>query len=290
MLMIKPKMPSQDYSIRWQMLLGVILTSLSVLIGRAVYLQVLDKQFLKHQGDLRHVGIMPVPAHRGRITDRNGELLAVSTPVKTIWVNPKEFLKASVSTEKLSTLAGHLGLKVEEVIQRIGDDEARAFAYLKRKMNPEQADQILALGLPGIYAEREYKRYYPTGEVSAHLLGLTNVDGKGQEGLELVMESSLHGVDGARRAVRDGKRRVIEKMEDVRQPIPGKDVALSIDSRLQYVAHRELRNAVARHRARSGTSSRCLTSLLSTPIVAARCCRTCPATGPSPISLSLARP
>ena len=156
MLMIKPKMPSQDYSIRWQMLLGVILTSLSVLIGRAVYLQVLDKQFLKHQGDLRHVGIMPVPAHRGRITDRNGELLAVSTPVKTIWVNPKEFLKASVSTEKLSTLAGHLGLKVEEVIQRIGDDEARAFAYLKRKMNPEQADQILALGLPGIYAEREY--------------------------------------------------------------------------------------------------------------------------------------
>lgn len=253
MLMIKPKMPSQDYSIRWQMLLGVILTSLSVLIGRAVYLQVLDKQFLKHQGDLRHVGIMPVPAHRGRITDRNGELLAVSTPVKTIWVNPKEFLKASVSTEKLSTLAGHLGLKVEEVIQRIGDDEARAFAYLKRKMNPEQADQILALGLPGIYAEREYKRYYPTGEVSAHLLGLTNVDGKGQEGLELVMDSSLHGVDGARRAVRDGKRRVIEKMEDVRQPIPGKDVALSIDSRLQYVAHRELRNAVARHRARSGT-------------------------------------
>ena len=138
-------------------------------------------------------------------------------------------------------------------MRRIGDDDSRAFAYLKRKMGPEQADLILGMGLPGVHAEREYKRYYPTGEVAAHLVGMTNVDGKGQEGMELSFDSSLRGVDGARRAVRDGKRRIIEKTAEVRQPMPGQDLALSIDSRLQYIAHRELKAAVAHHRARSGT-------------------------------------
>ncbi len=238
---------------RWRALLGVLLASLTVLIGRAGYLQVLDKQFLKHQGDLRHVGVMPIPAHRGRVTDRNGELLAVSTPVKSIWVNPKEFLNADIPADRLKAFADHLGLKVDEVMGRVGEDHTRAFAYLKRKMSPDQVDSALGLALPGVYAEREYKRYYPTGEVAAHLVGLTNVDGKGQEGMELVFDSSLRGVDGARRAVRDGKRRIIEKMEDVRQPLPGQDLALSIDTRLQYIAHRELKAAVAHHRARSGT-------------------------------------
>ncbi len=253
MQIIRPTQAKSDHSLRWRALLGILLTSLSVLIGRAVYLQVLDKQFLKHQGDLRHVGIMPVSAHRGRITDRNGEILAVSTPVKSIWVNPSEFLKGSLPADKVRALATHLGLKQDELLHRIGDDERRLFAYLKRRMNPEQADQIIGLGLPGIYAEREYKRYYPTGEVSAHLLGLTNVDGQGQEGMELAYDSALKGIDGSRRAVRDGKRRIIEKMEEIRRPVPGRDLALSIDARLQYIAHRELKAAVAEHKARSGS-------------------------------------
>lgn len=253
MRIISPKSVNQDDGLRSRILLGILLSALSVLVGRAVYLQVLDKQFLKRQGDLRHVGIMPVPAHRGRIIDRSGEVLAVSTPVKTIWVNPKEFLKSTVTVDKVEALAHLLGMKAEELIHRIGDDESRAFAYLKRKISLDQADQVMALSLPGIYADREYKRYYPTGEVTAHLVGSTNIDGKGQEGMELVLDSALKGVDGARRSVRDGKRRIIEKMEEVRQPVPGRDLALSIDARLQYVAHRELKNAVTQHKARSGT-------------------------------------
>ena len=253
MRIISPKQASQDDGFRPRILLGILLSALTVLVGRAVYLQVLDKQFLKHQGDLRHVGIMPVPANRGRIIDRSGEVLAVSTPVKTIWVNPKEFMKSTVSVEKVEALASLLGMKAEELIHRIGDDESRAFAYLKRKISLDQADQVMALSLPGIYADREYKRYYPTGEVTAHLVGSTNIDGKGQEGMELVLDNALRGVDGARRSVRDGKRRIIEKMEEVRQPVPGRDLSLSIDARLQYVAHRELKNAVTQHKARSGT-------------------------------------
>ena len=262
MQIIRPQMPAQDYSYRWRMLLGLLLVSLTVLIGRAVWLQVMDKQFLKHQGDLRHVGIMPIPAHRGRMTDRHGELLAVSTPVKSIWVNPSEFLKAEIPADKLRVLASKVGMKPEEVLVRVGPAESvdtlgknrpRAFVYLKRKMSGDQADQVLALQLPGVYADREYRRYYPAGEVTGHLLGLTNVDGKGQSGLELAYDGLLKGTDGARRAVRDGKRRIIEKTEDLRQPEPGQDIALSIDTRLQYVAHRELKKAVARHRARSGS-------------------------------------
>jgi cell division protein FtsI (penicillin-binding protein 3) len=253
MMIIRPKTTQPDYSYRWRVLLGVLLLALGVLIGRAGCLQVLDKQFLKHQGDLRHVGIMPIPAHRGRITDRHGELLAVSSPVRSIWVCPKEFLKAEIPPDQLKVFANRLGMKVEEVIRRAGDDEERAFAYLKRKLSVDQADLVLAMNLPGVYAERDYRRYYPTGEVTGHLLGLTNVDGKGQAGLELAYDASLKGVDGARRAVRDGKRRIIEKTEEVRQPESGKDLVLSLDTRLQYVAHRELKEAVMRHRARSGS-------------------------------------
>lgn len=253
MIIIRPTSSKPDSGARWRALLGIMLASLTILIGRAVYLQVLDKQFLKHQGDLRHVGIMPILAHRGRITDRYGETLAVSTPVKSLWVNPSEFLKADVPEDKLRAAAGYLGIKVEEFRRRVGDDDRRAFAYLKRKMSPDQADQVMQLGLPGIYVDREYKRYYPTGEVAAHLLGLTNIDGKGQEGMELAYDGTLRGIDGVRRAIHDGKRRIIEKIEEIRAPVSGQDLQLSIDARLQYVAHRELKSAVSRHRARSGS-------------------------------------
>jgi len=253
MLIVRPKKAEQDYSGRWRILLRLILVALVLLVGRAVDLQVLDKQFLKHQGDLRHVGIIPVPAHRGRITDRNGELLAVSTPVKSIWINPKEFLKTQPSAEKMRALAQGLGFSSDELLRKVSNDESKSFIYVKRRMSPEMADQVMSLSVPGVYADREYRRFYPTGEVTAHLLGLTNIDDKGQEGMELAFDSSLRGIDGAKRAVRDGKRRIIEKMEDVRQPIPGKDLALSLDERLQYIAHRELKDAVTKHKAKSGS-------------------------------------
>ncbi|MGZ8215811.1 peptidoglycan D,D-transpeptidase FtsI family protein [Methylomagnum sp.] len=257
MRIIHPRLAeTEDFSGRWRVLLVLLLVSLTALIGRAVYLQVLHKQFLQHQGDLRHVGILPVPAHRGRILDRNGELLAVSTPVKSIWVNPKEFLKAEaeVTPDKLKALADLVGLPVREVGKRIGTTEdARSFAYLKRRMSPELADQVTGLGLPGIYAEREYRRFYPTGEVTAHMLGFTDIEDQGQEGMELAFNDSLKGAEGAKRIVRDGKRRIIEGTEDIRLPVPGKDLVLSIDERLQYLAYRELKKAVMQHQAKSGS-------------------------------------
>lgn len=254
MLIIQSRrIEEDDYSGRWRFLLVMILVSMVVLVGRAVYLQVLDRQFLKQQGDLRHVGVLPVPAHRGRILDRNGELLAVSSPVKSIWASPKEFIKAQNPPDKLRALAGLLGVSVKEIEARVGTDEDRGFAYLKRRMPPELADQIIGLGLGGIYAEREYRRYYPTGEVTAHLLGFTDIEDQGQEGMELSFNSSLKGVDGAKRIVRDGKRRIIEAMEDISLPVPGQDLSLSIDERLQYLAYRELKKAVLHHQARSGS-------------------------------------
>jgi cell division protein FtsI (penicillin-binding protein 3) len=254
MRIIQPSLADEeDYSGRWRFLLVLMLISMTVLIGRAVYLQVLDRQFLKQQGDLRHVGVLPVSAHRGRIIDRNGELLAVSMPVKSIWANPKEFRKAEVPPDKLKAMADLLGLSVEDIEMRIGSDENRGFAYLKRRINPELADQAIGLGVPGVYGEREYRRYYPTGEVTAHLLGFTDIEDKGQEGMELAFDDSLKGVEGAKRIIRDGQRRVIEGLEDIRLPVPGQDLTMSIDERLQYLAYRELKKAVMQHQARSGS-------------------------------------
>src|SRR5690606_1861136 len=218
-----------SYNGRWCFLLTIMLIAMVVLIGRAVYLQVLDRQFLKRQGDLRHIGVLSVPAHRGRIFDRNGELLGTSTPVKSIWVNPKEFRAAEIPAGKLKLLAELLGLSSKALEKHIGRNEHRSFAYLKRRINPELADQVLALGIPGVYAEREYRRYYPTGEVAAHLVGFTNIDDKGQEAMELACDDWLKGVDGAKRILRDGKRRIIEDLESIRPPVPGRDLILSID-------------------------------------------------------------
>lgn len=254
MLIIQPRPVNEsDYRGRWYVLLIVMLVAMAVLIGRAVYLQVLDRQFLKHQGDLRHVGILPVPAHRGRIFDRNGELLAISTPVKSIWVNPKEFREAQIPPHRRKVLAGLLGISLEALEKHVEGNKNRSFAYLKRRINPELADEVTALGIAGIYSEREYRRYYPTGEVAAHLVGYTNIDDKGQEAMELAYDDWLKGAEGAKRIIRDGKRRVIEDLENVSPPVPGKDLALSIDQRLQYLAYRELKKAVLLHRARSAS-------------------------------------
>jgi len=238
-----------DYAPRWRFLLVGLIAAMIGLVGRAVDLQVLDRQFLKHQGDMRHLGLVPVPAHRGRIIDRNGELLAISTPVKSVWVNPKEF---EASEQELKALGDLLGLPVKEFRRRV-DDTRRGFAYLKRRISPELADQAVALGIPGVYADREYRRYYPAGEVTSHVLGFTNIDDSGQEGMELAYNDWLKGVQGSRRIIRDGTRRIIEDVENVRSPVPGKDLALSIDQRLQYLAYRELKKAVMQHQARSGS-------------------------------------
>jgi cell division protein FtsI (penicillin-binding protein 3) len=256
MRIIQARLANQDdYSGRWRFLLVLMLFSMTVLFGRAIYLQVLNRQFLQHKGDLLHVGVLPVSAHRGRILDRNGELLAVSTPVKSIWVSPKEFLKAEppVGPRQAKALADLIGLPLKDLEKRVGQDDKRNFAYLKRRMSPELVDQVLALGLPGVYGEREYRRFYPTGEVTAHLLGFTDLEDRGQEGMELAFDPSLRGTLGAKSIIRDGKRRIIEDLANIRSPVPGRDLTLSIDQRLQYLAYRELKKAVMKHRARSAS-------------------------------------
>ncbi len=247
---VRPRINEEtDYSKRWSVLLGALMLGMVVLVGRAVNLQVLDRQFLKHQGDIRHVGQVSVAAHRGRLLDRNGELLAISTPVKSVWVNPKEF----EATEKgIKSLGDLLGVAVPEIHERV-DDPGRGFVYLKRRISPELADQAIALGLPGVYADREFRRYYPTGEVTAHLIGFNSIDDQGQEGMELAYNDWLKGVPGIKRIMRDGKRRIIEDLENVRLPVPGKDLSLSIDQRLQYLAYRELKKAVIQKKAKSGS-------------------------------------
>jgi len=247
---VRPKMRDEtDYSRRWGALLGALMLGMLVLAGRAVNLQVVDRQFLQHEGHIRHDGLVSVPAHRGRLLDRNGESLAISTPVKSVWVNPKEF----VATEKDIKLIGEfLGMSAQDIHERI-DASHRGFVYLKRRISPELADQAMALGLPGIYADREFRRYYPVGEVTAHLIGINNLEDDGQEGMELAHNDWLKGVPGKKWIMRDGKGRVIEDLASVRSPVPGKDLMLSIDQRLQYLAYRELKKAVIENKARSGS-------------------------------------
>ncbi len=222
----------------------------SSLVARAVHLQVLDKDFLNQQADSRHLRTESISAHRGTILDRNGEPLAISTPVDSIWVNPKQFASA---IDKIPQLAKALDLKPETMMRRITRSMDKEFLYLKRHLNPSAAQRVMALKLPGINVQREYRRYYPASEVTGHLVGFTNIDDEGQEGLELAMNYWLEGEPGAKRVLKDRLGRSIENVESIRPPHHGKDLRASIDLRLQYLAYRTLKAAVKSHNARSGS-------------------------------------
>ena len=222
----------------------------TMLVARAVHLQVLDKEFLNEQADTRHLRTEKISAHRGTITDRNGEPLAISTPVDSIWVNPRQFAPAVDSIPKLATT---LGVDSQMLMRRITRSMDKEFLYLKRHLNPEQAEEVLALKLPGISVQREYRRYYPASEVAGHLVGFTNIDDEGQEGLELAFNHWLAGESGAKRVLKDRLGRSIENVASIRPPHHGKDLRTSIDLRLQYLAYRTLKRAIRAHNARSGS-------------------------------------
>jgi cell division protein FtsI (penicillin-binding protein 3) len=222
----------------------------SSLVARAIHLQVLDKDFLNQQADTRHLRTEKILAHRGTITDRNGEPLAISTPVDSIWANPKEFAS---QVDKVPQLARALGVESQMLMRRITRSMDKEFLYLKRHLNPEQAEQVLALKLPGINVQREYRRYYPASEVTGHLVGFTNIDDEGQEGLELAFNHWLAGESGAKRVLKDRLGRSIENVESIRPAHQGKDLKTSIDLRLQYLAYRSLKAAIKKYEARSGS-------------------------------------
>jgi len=222
-----------------------------LLLGRAVQLQLLDQEFLARQGDARHLRVAPIAAHRGMITDRHGEPLAVSTPVDSIWVNPKQLLEAS---DRVGELAQALGRPSDRLLGLLTQNPDREFFYLTRHMPPYKAEAILDLEIPGVYTQREYRRYYPAGEVAGHVIGFTNVDDQGLEGLELAYDPWLSGQPGAKRVLRDRLGRAVENVESIRAPQAGRDLMTSLDLRIQYLAYRALKSMVQQQGARPARS------------------------------------
>ena len=235
---------------RYAVFIVFVLAILGLLL-RALDMQIMNQTFFKEQGDARHLRVVTVPAHRGDIYDRNGEPLAISTPVDTIWLNPGEFIDAGLG---ISSLANLLSLDKNDLAVKIKANQQREFLYVKRHIDPELGKKILDLKLAGIYMRREYKRYYPSGEVASHLLGFSNVDDIGQEGIELAYESWLKGEPGSKRVVRDRLGRAVDDVERIRSAEPGKPVYLSIDRRVQYLAYRTLKAAVKEHGAVAGSA------------------------------------
>jgi cell division protein FtsI (penicillin-binding protein 3) len=220
------------------------------LVARAVHLQVLNKDFLNQQADTRHLRTEKISAHRGSITDRNGDPLAISTPVDSVWANPKELASA---VDRVPELARSLNLDPELLMRRITRSMDKEFLYLKRHLSPDQAHLVIALKLPGVNVIREYRRYYPAGEVAGHLVGFTNVDDDGQEGLELAFNHWLSGESGAKRVLKDRLGRSVENVASIRPPRHGKDLRTSIDLRLQYLSYRTLKAAIQQYKAESGS-------------------------------------
>jgi cell division protein FtsI (penicillin-binding protein 3) len=243
---------TQAKTYRWRsaVVLGLVVLGAAGLAARAVELQFFDHGFLAKQGDDRSMRVVKIAAHRGAITDRNGEPLSVSTPVDSIWVNPQEL---NDNIDQLPKLARALKEDQQTLARRITSNLDREFLYLVRHMPPEQALRIKALGVPGVYLLREYRRYYPAGEVSGHVVGFTTIDDKGQEGLELGYEQLLNGEDGAKRVIQDSYGRYVENVESIRAPRPGRDLTTSIDLRIQYLAYRELKAAMQEYRAKAGS-------------------------------------
>lgn len=230
--------------------LALLMLAAAGLLARGIDLQLLDDGFLEGQGDSRYTRIARLSAHRGSILDRHGETLAVSTPVDTVWADPREVMQAP---EQIALLAEALNRDPQWLTRRITSNLEREFVYLVRHMRPYDAEQVQALGVPGVHLLREYRRYYPAGEVTGHLIGFTSVDDVGQEGLELAYDHWLGGEPGAKRVIQDRLGRTVEDVEGIRPPRPGQDLTTSLDLRIQYLAYRELKAAVRQHAARAGS-------------------------------------
>lgn len=236
----------------WRLIIVVLLllTIALGLIGRLINLTVINRQFLRHQGNARTVRTVNIPTHRGMILDRNGEPLAISTPVEAIWIDPAYF---KPSRQQLSLLSHFLQINPKTILEIERHGQLKEFVYLKRGLNPSLAKQIKDLKIPGVFLQTEYHRYYPEGPVMAHVVGLTNVDDQGQEGLELAYNNWLEGQPGLKKVIKDRLGHIVSNIRMIRQPRPGRDLQLSIDKRIQYVAFRELKTGIERYQVDSGS-------------------------------------
>lgn len=238
------------YPWRFRLVLALLALMVGAIAWRMLDLQVLDHDFLKAHGDARSVRHIPIPAHRGLITDRNGEPLAVSTPVTTLWANGKEL---QAGRDQWPALAAALGQEPAGFAARLEQNKEREFMYLVRGLTPENGQRVLDLKVPGVYAIEEFRRFYPAGEVAAHVVGFTDIDDHGREGMELAYEDWLAGVPGKRQVLKDRRGKLIKDVQVAQNAKAGKTLALSIDLRLQYLAHRELRNALLENDAKAGS-------------------------------------
>jgi cell division protein FtsI/penicillin-binding protein 2 len=238
------------FALRARLLFGALLLAALGLVGRAVDLQLVDHPFLASQGDARFSRVAAIVAHRGNINDRNGEPLAVSTPVDSVWVDPQEL---AGNLEQLPRLASVLGGDRQALLRHVSSNMDREFLYVARGVQPSDAARVKALNLQGVNLTREYRRYYPAGEVTGHALGFTSIDDVGQEGAELEFDNWLAGEDGAKRVIQDSRGRKVEDVESIRPVRAGRDLALSLDLRIQYLAYRELKSAIIENRAHAGS-------------------------------------
>ncbi len=252
---MKPVVDSQTgnraifFTGRHYLVLSVMLCLLAGLVGRAFYLQIFEQEFLTDQGGQRQIRTIETPAYRGAILDRHGSPLAISTPVDSVWVNPSEILLDLTALKKVT---GKLKLDYRNTVEMLKQKASKEFVYLKRQLEPDVARSI-AQGVEGVYLQREYNRYYPAAEVVSHLVGFTDIDDNGQEGLELVYDNWLKSQPGQRQVIRNRKGEVVEELGQIKRARSGNDIVTSIDMRLQYIAYRSLARAIQFHGARSGS-------------------------------------
>ena len=232
---------------RQRLVLVLLLGAFVTLIARSLYLQGFNNEFLGDKGRARFERVIDISATRGRITDRHGDVLAVSTPVRSIWAIPEDAQLAPAQSRNLAAL---LDMDVREINRKLASE--RDFIYVKRQLPPELADRVTALQLPGIHQKDEYRRYYPAGEVMAHMLGFTGVEDAGQEGIELAFNAQLSGKDGSRRVIKDRRGNVVEDVESIHPPLEGKDIVLALDSKVQYLAYTHLKQALEENHAKAG--------------------------------------
>jgi cell division protein FtsI (penicillin-binding protein 3) len=244
-----PLLASKTPVWRSKFIVAAIALGFTGLIARAAYVQVFANDFFLRQGEVRFARTLTLPANRGRVLDRNGLLLASSVPAPSIWANPEDIER---DPSKLRELARLLGMTPAELDKKLKDDE-KTFVWLRRQLDAPVVKQILALGIKGVYDIKEYKRLYPEGEAAAHIVGFTNVEDQGQEGVELVFQKQLSGKPGSRRVIKDRLGRVVEDVGETVPPVDGEDLQLSIDSKVQFFAYQKLREAVLEHKAKAGS-------------------------------------
>ncbi|TFY99725.1 peptidoglycan D,D-transpeptidase FtsI family protein [Ramlibacter rhizophilus] len=244
-----PLLASKTPVWRSKLIVGGMALAFAVLAGRAAWVQVFGNAFFQRQGEVRFARTLELPANRGRILDRHGLLLATSVPSPSIWAIPED---VDADDAQLARLAKLLDMPLADLRKKLANEE-RSFVWLRRQVDEAVAKQIAALGLKGIYERKEYKRQYPEGEAVAHVVGFTNVEDQGQEGIELAFDKELAGRAGSRRVIKDRLGRIIEDVREQVPPVDGRDLQLSIDSKVQFFAYQKLRDAVVQHKAKAGS-------------------------------------